>query len=688
MSETTTALNEESTKPIVNNEAEVAETKANTEIAKEDESNAVTNQINEEAPSEPEQVEKQPEHVVEIANEVKDEHEVKEVKEAKKEEKETKEVSEAKNQGDVKGEHSPDYSEMGLKDIIQAFQAMVDRGDQQELYKYSEIIKAAFYKVLKKEKIASGLFNEKTDLGTPVTENSAVSDDSFSNNPFHELERGFKEVYSKYRESRNVYLQEQEKVKEENLKIKLQIIEDLKSLIEKAEDVNHTMPAFRELQAKWKSITMVPQSKAKELWDTYSHYVEQFYDYIKINNEFKDLDFKKNLEAKTALCEQAEALDKEPNIVNAFKELQRLHEEWKEIGPVSKENREIIWDRFKAITSTINKKHQHFFENLKDEQKTNFDEKTALCEQAEAISLKEVPQSNEWNVLSKEMEALQEKWKTIGFASKKENQKVYDRFRAACDKFYNAKREYYANFKSVMQDNLAKKEDLCAQAEAIMEGDDWKKVTDQLIALQKEWKTIGPVARKQSDAVWKRFRAACDHFFENKAKHFGKNDEEYEANLNAKQELIKKVLEYVVSEQQDDNVTAMRDFQQQFNEIGFVPFKDKEKINSEFNAAMDSHFAEIRNLNSEKRLNKFKKKVSDIKTFGKGDRILKFERDKILQKYKKLESDIATLENNMGFFAKSKKADAYIADIEKKIADAKLELSQMEEQIKLIDKQL
>ncbi len=468
---------------------------------------------------------------------------------------------------------------------------------------------------------------------------------------------------------------------------KLQIIDKIKELLESSEDVNTTFPAFRELQNEWKSITAVPQEKAKELWDSYQLYVEKFYDYIKINNEFRDLDFKKNLELKTKLCEKAEALANEPNIVTAFKELQKLHEEWKELGPVAKEHREAIWERFKTITATINKKHQGFFENMKDEQKRNLAEKTALCEQAEEIAAQVAEDSNAWNNLSKQMEALQAKWKTIGFAARKDNQKIYDRFRTACDKFYNAKRDYYSNFKNVMQENLAKKEALCEQAEALMNSEDWKKTTDQLINLQKLWKEVGPVARKQSDAVWKRFRAACDYFFDNKSKHYGEVDVKYDENLAAKLALIEEVKAFVISDSKEDNVQAMREFQNRWNEIGFVPFKEKEAVQTAWNAAMDVHFADIRSLDSEKKLNKFRKMVTDLKNSGKGDRGLRNEREKLIQKFRKIEQDIATLENNMGFFAKSKGADALIAEVQKKIEIAKSELAQIEEKIKVIDSQ-
>ncbi|MBQ5827967.1 MAG: DUF349 domain-containing protein, partial [Bacteroidales bacterium] len=413
------------------------------------------------------------------------------------------------------------------KGIILKFKELVDSEDLQELFRYADVLKSVFYKKINEAK-----------------ENGEME--------FAEEESEFKALYAKYKESRQAYAEDMEKVKEANYALKLQIIEELKALLEKTEDVNLTFSEFRELQNRWKSVDMVPQAKAKDLWDTYQHYVEKFYDYIKINNEFRDMDFKKNLEVKTALCERAEALENEQNIVTAFKELQKLHDEWKEVGPVAKEFREGIWERFKAVTSVINKKHQHYFEQMKEEQKKNLEAKTLLCEKAEKIAQTVPAESSDWNTLSKEMENLQAQWKNVGFAAKKENQKIYDRFRAACDNFYNSKREYYANFKNVMQDNLKIKEQLCEQAEALMQSEDWKKATDQLISLQKQWKEVGPVARKQSDAVWKRFRTACDYFFENKAKHFDKVDEQYSGNLEQKLALIEEVKAYRIGDTRED----------------------------------------------------------------------------------------------------------------------------------------
>lgn len=501
------------------------------------------------------------------------------------------------------------------------------------------------------------------------------------------MEQEFKALYADFKARKQVAQKAQEKVKEENFVLKQQIVEELKALLEKTEDVTHTFPAFRELQNRWKAVGAVPQAQAKDLLETYQHYVEKFYDYIKINNEFRDMDFKKNQEAKEMLCIKAEELAQQENIVAAFKELQKLHEEWKETGPVAKEYREQLWARFKAVTSEINKKHQQYYEQLKETQKKNLEAKTALCERAEEIAICNPDSSNEWNEISKKMDQLQAEWKNVGFASKKDNQKIYDRFRAACDKFYEAKRLYYVNFKNVMDENLRLKEELCMKAEALMQSEDWKAATDQLIALQKQWRKIGPVVRKQSDIVWKRFRAACDYFFENKARQQDAQTQKFEENLQLKLALIEEIRDYKMKNVREEDIRAMRDFQTRWNAIGFVPYKEKEKIQKEFNEAMDVHFAGIRSLESEKQLNKFRRMVTEVKNSGKGDRGLRFEREKLVQKYRKVEQDIVTLENNKGFFAKSKNADGMIAEINKKITLAKDELLKIEEKIKIIDSQ-
>ena len=356
------------------------------------------------------------------------------------------------------------------------------------------------------------------------------------------------------------------------------------------------------------------------------------------------------------------------------------------MGPVPKELREEIWERFKTATTKINKRQQDYFEGLKSEHKHNLELKIELCVKADVIA-DDKSDDKDWNALSKEMERLQEEWKSIGFASKKENQKIYDRFRAACDKFYNGKREFYANFKKIMQENLDKKNALCEQAEALKESEDWKKTTDQLISLQKKWKEIGPVARKQSDAVWKRFRAACDFFFERKYKFFSIIEESYEGNLKLKNDIIEEINQYKRDSNTAEHIAAFRDFQSRWNEIGYVPIKDKDLIQSAYRNAIDIKFSDIKSSENENKLVRFRKHIKEVKTSPKGDRGIKFERDKLFQKFRNLEQDVALWENNMGFFAKSKNADNIISDMENKISKAKEEMAQLEEKIKLIDKQ-
>ena len=557
-----------------------------------------------------------------------------------------------------------DFSNKGLKEIVDTFKELIDGENMQQLYKNAEALKAAFYKNLRKEKIASGI--EQPEAA------AAPEDEPVSVNPFAEIERGFKDLYSQYKVKRSAYTQELEKNKEENYQEKLAVIEDLKALVEASEDLKETFPRFREIQNRWRATGPVPQAKVKDLYDTYQHYVEKFYDYVKINKEFRDLDFKKNLEAKENLCEKAENLSEEEDVVEAFRTLQKLHEQWKELGPVSKEFRESIWERFRAATAEINKKHQAFFESQKCNQKENFEAKSALCEKVEGIVGTEIKDSTDWNALTKEIENIQKEWKKIGFASKKDNQKVYDRFRAACDAFFAQKREFYAGFKNQMQDNLAQKIALCEKAEALKDSTDWKKTSDEFIELQKAWKEIGPVSRKKSEQVWKRFRAACDAFFENRDKHFGSVNSEQGENLEKKRSLIEEIRAFEV-EGKEDAREALREFQERWNAIGFVPFKEKARIQDAFRKVMNEKFGEFRDGGS--------------RFVGKAERAVRSERDRLVQKFMKKEQEIATWENNMGFFASSKNADALLEELHKKIDIAKQELAQLEEEIKEFDRQ-
>ncbi|MCI2081653.1 MAG: DUF349 domain-containing protein [Bacteroidales bacterium] len=593
-----------------------------------------------------------------------------------------------------KAEPIIDYSSKSLKELVDIFQKLIDSKDQQQLYKHAEMIKAAFYKVLKREKIACGYvakpeseaIQKTSGEGEPETESEAQV---VSTNPFEEVERGFKTLYQQYKTMRSAYLAESEKHKEENLIRKEEVIEKLKALVEKQEDVNRTFPEFRELQAEWRSIGPVPPVKFESLNSTYQLYVEKFYDYVRINRELRDLDFKKNLEAKTKLCEDAEALENENNVVDAFHKLQKLHEQWKELGPVDRENRESIWERFRKATAVINKKHQAYFDTLKIQQKENLEKKTGLCEKVETIANTEIKDPSLWNTFSKDIEEIQKEWKKIGFASKKENQNIYDRFRAACDKFFNAKRDYYGEFKSEMEENYGKKVDICEKAEAMKDSEDWKKTTEDLIELQKQWKGIGPVARKYSEQIWKRFRAACDAFFEERDKHFGSQSKEYSDNLTVKKDLIRKVREYELGDDVNADAEALKEIQQQWNSVGFVPYKEKERIQREFKEAMDEKFDAIRGAGGDdSQIRKFNNRYSGNRDqrYGRGGTFPpRTERDRLYQKYLKEQQEIQTYENNMGFFSKSKNADAILAGLNVKIEAAKEELAKTEQQIKDLD---
>lgn len=541
------------------------------------------------------------------------------------------------------------YSEKTLSELVALFEELGKNEDRMKLNKEAEAIKTAFYKRLTKEKAEAG---------------DAVSEDAFT-----EIENGFKAYYNTYKKERAEYNARQEKEREENLVKKEAVIADLKALLEKQEDVNATFPAFREIQDRWRAIGPVPVQNYRNINDTYQLYVEQFYDMVKINRELRDLDFKKNLEAKEKFCEMAEKLAGNENIVEAFKELQKLHEQWKEYGPVAKQFREEIWDRFKAATAVINKKYQAYFEGLKEQQTENLAAKTALCEKVEEIAGREINNSADWNALSKEIEEIQKQWRTIGFATRKENQKIYDRFRAACDKFYGRKREFYTEYKDSMNANLEKKISLCEAAEALKASTEWKKATDQFINLQKQWKEIGAVPRKKSEQLWKRFRAACDEFFNERDKN-AKPENNFYGNLKAKQKLVAEIDAYQLTGDEAKDHEALEAFMQRWQEIGFVPFKEKDNIAQAYKEAVNRKFPDA----SKVRKSHYAKAP-------------KSEKERLIQKYSQLEQDIVTYENNIGFFAMSKNSEPLIRQMQERIEQSKKELKVLENKIRSIDEE-
>lgn len=538
------------------------------------------------------------------------------------------------------------YQELALPELVSAFEELAKSEDRMQRAKEADVIKAAFYKKLLKAKADAGIDPESTE-----------------ENPFNELEEGFKAYYNAFKKERADFNKAQEEEREKNLELKQAVIEDLKALLEKQEDVNVTFPAFRAIQDRWKAVGPVPATNFRSLNDTYQLYVEQFYDMVNINRELRDLDFKKNLEAKTALCEEAETLSAKEDVIGAFRELQKLHEQWKDFGPVEKAFREEIWERFKAATAIINKKYQAHFESLKDQQEANLAAKTALCEKVEAVAAKVAETMNDWNAISKEIESIQQEWKTIGYAAKKENQKIYDRFRAACDDFFTRKKAYYNEFKDGINENLAKKVAICEQAEALKDSKDWKKTSEVLIDLQKQWKEIGTVPRQKADALWKRFRAACDAFFEERDKQ--PKPEDFHGNLKAKMRLVDEINAYELTGDQEQDTAAKDAFVEKWQSIGFVPFKEKEKVGQAYRDAMAKFRVQGRGAGRPRQ-----------------DRAPMTEKEKLTRKYNQLEQDIVNYENNIGFFARSKNAEPLIRQMEARIAEAKEELKALEAQIR------
>jgi hypothetical protein len=573
-----------------------------------------------------------------------------------------------------KEEEVIDYALLSKKDLVDTLKDIIDNKPLLQIKNDVELIKINYYKKHKAE-----VDQKKKNF---LKEGGDIEDFKLEEEP---LEQMLKEYLKRYKELKAEYNKKLEEEKHENLRKKYQIIEEIKDLVNRKESINKTFHEFRELQKQWRSIGLVPQQNVKDLWETYHHHVEAFYDYIKINKELRDLDLKKNLESKIELCEKAEELLLEPNIITAFNELQKLHDQWREIGPVPADMRVEIWERFKETTSKINKKHQEYFLNLKKEQKKNLEAKSVLCEKAEDLSNSIITTHKEWEIKSNEIIELQKVWKTIGFAPKKDNNKIYNRFRAACDNFFNKKREFYQQNREQQNDNLQLKTDLCVQAEALQDSDEWKKTTEELITLQKRWKEIGPVPFKHSDRIWRRFRQACDKFFSRKETYFSEVDNSYEQNLKKKEELIKNIKNLDTSNKVEECLKKLKELQREWAKIGFVPYKNKDDIQDRYRNAINEKFDSLNVDENRKNILKFKTKLETLKNKPNGIQRIKQERDKFASKLKQLENDIVLWENNIGFFTKTKNAESMINGVESKIEDARKRIALLKEKIKLID---
>ena len=510
--------------------------------------------------------------------------------------------------------------------------------------------------------------------------------DAFTPQP-DSREEEFKSLMSVIKEKRGQLTAEQEKQKELNLQIKLSIIEELKELIESPDDANKNYNEFKKLQQQWNEVTLIPQGKANELWKSYQLYVEKFYDLLKLNNEFREYDFKKNLEIKTRLCEAAEKLAGEPDVVSAFHQLQKLHQEFRDTGPVAKELRESLWARFKEASTTVNRRHQQHFEALKETEQHNLDQKTVICEIIESIEYGELTSFASWENKTQEIIALQAKWKTIGFAPQKMNVKIFERFRSACDDFFRRKGEFFKALKEGMNENLEKKRALCERAEALKESTDWKATADELTRLQKEWKTIGPVAKKHSDAVWKRFISACDYFFDQKAKATSSQRSIEQENLDKKRSIIARLQEIDEETAIDEATRLVRELTKEWNSVGHVPFKEKDKLYKQYRTLVDGLFDRFNLSASTKKLDNFKTSINSIQEGG--SQALYREREKLARAYEAMKSELQTYENNLGFLtASSKKGNSLLNEINRKVDKLKGAIKLIEEKIKVIDTNL
>lgn len=560
----------------------------------------------------------------------------------------------------------PDTKE-GIVERLKQIAESEDSISRQEV----DSLKSHFYRILKSESEAA--FKAYTEAGgDPETYQPEI-------NPLEQL---FKEQMNIVREKRAAQHAEQEKLKEENYLKKMQIIEKIKQILENPDEVNRSYNDFRQLQQDWNEIKEVPAEKATELWKTYQANVEKFYDTLKLNNEFRAYDFKKNLEMKTALCEKAEALVEDTDVVGSFRKLQQLHQQFREIGPVAKDLREEIWNRFKDASTIINKRHQDFFEGRKQQEQDNLDKKTAICEQIETLDLESLKTFAQWNEVSEQITQLQAQWKTIGFAPQKMNQKIYDRFRAACDKFFQNKSEFFKSVRDNLNENLRRKRELCEKAEALKDSTDWKETTDLLVALQKEWKTVGAVPKKQSDEIWARFNAACDAFFENKKANTSSQHTEQAENLQKKRAIVERLAAIVPEEAGDGLRQQLRDAQAEWDGIGHVPFKEKDKVFKALREQMDRLYGFLGENAARRRVERFKNEVA-----GNGNS--SNMRDRLVRQADILQQEIKTYENNLGFLnlSKSKSGNALVDELNRKVDKLRSDLKEIKEKIAVIDAQ-
>ncbi len=572
---------------------------------------------------------------------------------------------------------SEKFAHLSREELVQAIETLVKNEDVNFIRNHIGFIKVAYHKLTRSER--EKLADHALASGEVLSDGNEAESDNLD-----PLRIRFDEAIKIYKSKKTKFDQALESQKSENLIAKEAILEELRQLIDSEEELKKTYDQFRELQERWRHIGAVPQLAKNNLWNNYHFLIEKFFDKVKINKELKDLDLKKNLELKTELCEKAEELLLETSIVTSFQKLQKLHETWKETGPVTNDKKDEIWERFRAATVKLNQKREDHYQGLSHEQEKNYATKLVLCEKAEQIAELVVDNPRKWQDLTNELNELFKIWKTIGFAPKKVNNEIWNRFRTALNTFFRNKKDYLDKFKDVQTENYNQKLNLCIQAEALKDSNDWGKATNEFISLQNQWKTIGQVPPKFSDKIWKRFRSACDEFFKRKSEFFANIDQTQDKNLNLKKELIQKIKNHPYTSDNVENLKVLNEFQRHWMEIGHVPIKQKDKIHSEFRKAIDERFESLGISNKAKSALSFRNKLDNIKSNPNADNIIYKERTFLINKISQLQNDINLWENNIGFFASSKKADLLKKEFEDKIEKAKQDIAIMEEKLKIL----
>lgn len=567
---------------------------------------------------------------------------------------------------------------LSIDEIVSQLRNLLEKGSLQR--KHVEEYKNQFYRSLRNE-IESQKHAFIADGGEEI--------DFVAKEP--EVYTEGKELLLKIKEKRAELVAKEDELKEKNVARKLAIIDEIKLLTETQghEDFNKTYQDFKALQQEWSEIKLIPQSKINELWKSYQRYVEKFYDLVRINNEFREYDFKKNLELKTDLCEAAERLNEEPDVVSAFHQLQNLHQEWREIGPVSRKDRETIWDRFKAASTVINKKYQEHFEELRSKEDENLELKSAICEKLESIDYSKLKSIKDWNRSVKDVLELQSQWRKIGYVPRKWNTKIYKRYRSACDTFFKNKNDYYKSLRGEMDDNLKKKIELCERAEALKDSTDWKKTTQELIEIQRQWKTIGIIPRKHVDSIWRRFITACDYFFEQKKLNTSSRYEEENDNLIAKRDIVEQIKNIDLSANDDEALSKLHELMAKWQSVGHVPYKMKDVAYHEFYEATEAQFDRLNVNKADRKLESFKSNISDLAKSGNAKNQLYFEREKLMRQYDRMKSELQTYENNIGFLSiSSKKGNHLLDDMNQKVEKIKAELQLIVKKVEAIDAEL